>query len=208
MIFTLGLEAAIGAVISTLANPVVAAALTAGSVGLGVYQATQANANANEQKKIANRRAALEQAADDAKYRQERSLINRRLAMQVDAARVAAGAGGVGGGASALVLESAYARQADADLAAASANRLRRGEVINANLANEFNRADAMQQNVAAAAISGAAQGISMYGSLTRMGGGGGAATGGGETAPANVAGGNNNWAGGNTPGTYRSPFA
>ncbi len=114
-------EAAIGAVIAALAENAATEALVAGAATAagGVYQAQQANSAASKQRNIATQRAQIEQAGADAKYRQDRSLINRRLAQQIDAARVSGGASGVSGGASALVLESAYGQQANTDLAIA-----------------------------------------------------------------------------------------
>lgn len=204
MIFTLGLEAAVGAVITALTSTAGTAALLAGTTALSIYQAQRTNAAAKEQKSLAASRAQIEQANANAKYRQDRSLINRRLAQQIDAARVAAGASGVSGGASALVLESAYAQQASADLAIVSANRARGGQVIDANLANERARADSMRQNVFAAAVQGVANGVNMYQGLSSIGGSQIGTT---AAAEAGAASANADTIGGASQGTYRSPF-
>ena len=201
------MEAAIGAVLSALAENAATVALVAGATTAAgsIYQAQQSNSAAAKQRNIATQRAQIEQAGADAKYRQDRSLINRRLAQQIDAARVAGGASGVSGGASALVLESAYGQQANTDLAIASANRARGGMVIGANLANENARADSMRQNVFAAAVSGVAQGVSMYNGITGMGSRAGA----GAAPEVNtIAQDGYDWTGGNTGGTYGSPLA
>lgn len=200
-------ETAIASVIAALAENAGTVALVAGAAttAASVYQAQQANSASHKQKILAASRANIEQAGADAKYRQDRSLINRRLAQQIDAARVAGGASGVSGGASALVLESAYGQQANADLAIASANRARGGMVIGANLSNEQARADSMRQNVFAAAVTGVAQGVSMYNGISSAGGRPGA---GGTPAPSTIADDGFDWTGGNTGGTYGSPLA
>ena len=199
MLYTLALETAIAGVVAALTSTAGTAALIAGTTALTIYQATRANAAADKQRQIASQRARAEQAGATAKYLQDRSLINRRLAQQIDAARVTAGASGVSGGASQLVLESAYAQQASVDLATISANRARGRAVIDANLANEQARADSMRQNVFAAGLQGVAQGVSMYQGIDELGSRMSAGT-----PPAD---GNPDTLGGASQGPYESPI-
>jgi len=142
------------------------AAAVAGA-GVSVYSAVEANQNAAEAKDAARRKAEIERLQTNSEARQQRSVVNRRMAQQVDASRVLSAAAGVSGGASQMVLESAYARDASADLATLSANQFYRNTGIGISLTNNLNRIDSQTPSVGVAAVQGVLQGIGTYMTVT-----------------------------------------
>lgn len=147
---------------AALASWISAATAVAGTA-VSLVQAQTQNARANRAEAMARTKAAQDQLAANAKAAQDRSIIQRRLTKQVDSARVVAGAAGVSGGASQMVLESQFAANARTDLATLSANQ-QRGSLGNSmSLDNSLNRIDESRINPFAAGISGIAQGIGTF---------------------------------------------
>jgi len=147
---------------AALASWISAATAVAGTA-VSLVQAQTQNARANRAEALARQKAAQDQLAANAKAAQDRSIIERRLAKQVDSARVVAGAAGVSGGASQMVLESQFAANARTDLATISANQQRGALGTSMSLNNTINRIDESTINPFAAGISGIAQGIGTF---------------------------------------------
>lgn len=159
---TLAVEAAALTAIATTIGALGAVASTA----LTIQQAQKANARASQAARLAREKAARDKLASDAKAAQERANIARRLSIQVDSARVVAGAAGVSGGASQMVLESSFAADAKTDLATVDANQGRGVIAGDINLSNNLNQIDATRINPFAAAVTGVAQGVGAFTSI------------------------------------------
>lgn len=130
------------------------------STGVAVYSANQQQQAAGDAKKAANQKLLIQQQQASAEAKQQRSLTQRRLATQLDAARVLAGASGVSGGSSQLVLESAYATDAHNDLATISANQTNAQRGYAAGYQNTLAEIAGRTPNMAASAFGAAAQGL------------------------------------------------
>ena len=153
--------------------PYVAAAAAVASTYVAIDSAQEQKANAKKAKKLANEKLGIQRMQASAEAKQQRSVTARRLATQLDASRVLAGASGVSGGASQLVLESAYAADARNDLTTISTNQARSGQGFDMNFRNNILSIDSQTPSVGAAAFSGAMQGIgtglSIYDSGSRL---------------------------------------
>lgn len=157
---------ATGAEAIAIASWIGAAAAVAGTA-TSIMSAQAANARADRAARNARLKAAQEKLAQDAAASQQRSLAARRLATQVDSSRVIAGAAGVSGGASQMVLESSFATAAKADLAMIDQNRARGTLSTDLNLDNNLLGIDGNRINPFAAGVSGVANGIGMYTSIS-----------------------------------------
>lgn len=146
--------------------PYIAAAAAVATTVTSIQSAQKANSNAKNAKNLAAEKLGIQRMQATAEAKQQRSLTARRLATQLDATRVLAGASGVSGGASQLVLESAYATDARNDLTTISANRARAGQGFDANYRNNILSIDSQTPSVGAAAFSGAMQGFGMYANI------------------------------------------
>ena len=147
---------------------VIAAAASAANAGTQVYGAMQTNKNADRARAAARNKAALEQIQTNAEARQQRSLIQRKLALQIDASRVQAGAAGVSGGASQMVLESAYSQDARTDTATLSSNQYFKGIGISTDLTNNLTRIDNQTPSVGLSALQGVFSGLGAYMSVSQ----------------------------------------
>lgn len=147
---------------ATLIQIVAATAAVAGT-GLSIEQSIQQNRRAKAAEQQAQEKAALQQIAARADAAQQRALANRKAAQQIDAGRVLAGAAGVSGGASQMVLESAYASDARIDLANIDANAARQGYGIQSSLTSRLAELSGQHSNPFAAAFTGVAQGVGIY---------------------------------------------
>jgi len=154
--------------------PYIAAAAAVATTVTSIQSAQKANSNAKNAKNLAAEKLGIQQRQATAEAKQQRSLTARRLATQLDASRVLSGASGVGGGASQLVLESAYAADARNDLTTISANQARANQGFDANYRNNIVSIDSQTPSMGAAAFGGIAQGfstgLSIYDSMGRLG--------------------------------------
>lgn len=142
------------------AAPYLAAAAAVATTYTAIDSAQEQKKNAKSAKKLASEKLNIQRLQASAEAKQQRSITARRLATQLDASRVLAGASGVGGGASQLVLESAYAADARSDLTTISTNQARAGQGFDMNFRNNILSIDSQTPSVGAAAFSGAMQGL------------------------------------------------
>lgn len=157
------MELAVAQLISTI----VAATTAVAGTALTVQQGIERNRQVKASQRAASEKAAMEQVAQNAAARQQRSVAARRIALQVDAARVLGGASGVSGGASALVLESAYSRDARTDLSQIDSN-LARGQLsIQSGLNARLTALQGERANPLATALTGIIQGANTYATMS-----------------------------------------
>lgn len=153
---------ATGAEAAAIAGWIAAGAAVAGTA-VSVQSAMAQSARAKKAEALARQKAAQDRLAQNAAAAQQRAAAARRLGIQVDSSRVVAGAAGVGGGASQMVLESSFSTSAKADLAMIEANQARGELSIGGNLDNSLNSIAGDRINPLAAGITGIAQGIGTY---------------------------------------------
>lgn len=155
------------------AAPYIAAAAAVASTYVAIDSAQEQKSQAKKAKKLASEKLTVQKLQASAEAKQQRSITARRLAIQLDASRVLAGASGVSGGASQLVLESAYAADARNDLTTISQNQARANQGFGFQFRNNMIQFDSQTPSVAAAAFGGAAQGLStgmsIYDGLGRL---------------------------------------
>lgn len=153
--------------IATIAQYVAATAAVVGT-GLSVQQAVAADQRAGDAEKAAREKATMERLGNSAQAKQQRSLAHRHLLIALDESRVLSAAAGVSGGASQMVLESAYTSQAREDLATLSSNQARANTGISMDLSNTLGRIRGDTPSVGAAAFQGAIQGLGSYFTVQR----------------------------------------